>query len=365
MAVVADSLFTKNDRATQQLQIALAMMKGGDFDKGENLVNALKLVQDGAVSLVSTGLYTVKGRTQTYKVGALCPCEDATKRKNAFCYHRASVKLYQNWQLHLGDKPMADQSSLALGPATTDERLAQAPHVASTPTQGSPGPSIPLDTPQPLPETISEAVRLPLPLGRMLRPLHAILADLRRPLPDDCVPSYPGPGKTEIDFLPWRHITHLLHTYAPGWYPEVVRIEEMEVLTIVVRVNLLSAEGRTGYEGVGRDEQKLGEKQYGDRPRRAYARAIKHAAQLLGMDWLQEDADKSQTLTALDKYLLKEQTERIQALAAACEKAGLDKAAYMDALQRQACVQKRKDIPVAMLQEALACVEAYAAQEKV
>ena len=339
---------------SQELQIAAKELEFAPYydpaAPDDRLKNALALVQTEAVSPEGTD-YLVKGRTRTYKVGETCSCEDATKRKNANCYHKVAIKLYQHWRQRLGEKPMADtyveEPTL---PLPQDQQPAQRQDTAK---------AIAI-----LDDFMQDLARLPLPMGRMLRPLHAILADLRKPLPDECIPSFPGPGKTEIDFLPWRHITHLLHIYAPGWYPEVVRIDEMEVLTIVVRVNILSAEGCTGYEGVGRDEQKMGEKQYGDRPRRAYARALKHAAQLMGMDWLQEDADKSQTLTALDKYLLNEQMERIKALDAACEKAGLDRRAYKAALMQQAGVTSGRHIPVAMLQEALVCVEGWAASKK-
>ena len=232
------------------------------------------------------------------------------------------------------------EPSLPLGPTTADERLAQQP--TQTPkdalevSQDSVATTEAQNAPVTLPEAPSDVCRLPLPLGRMLRPLHAILADLRRPLPDNCIPSYKGPSNTDIDFLSWHQVTHLLHTYAPGWYPEIGQLFDLDVFTVTLRLIILSAEGKTAYEGIGRDKgEEFTGKAYGDRARRAYARALKHAAQLLGMDWLQEENEKHQSTAALDAYLLKEQTERVQGLAAACEKAGLDKAAYIEALRQQ------------------------------
>ena len=361
-------LFATDDRATRDLQIAYEAMRGGPYDHQGGLANALKLVQAHAVSVIGNAHYHVKGRTQTYEVDALCSCDEATRRNNAFCLHRAAVHLYTLWHTRRGDPLMAIPTAplLPLGPVTIEERLAQetpqmpqddadARRIAREP-GGQERP------PASLREAPGTVVRFPLPSGRLLRPLHAIIADLRRPLPDDCIPSFKGPGGADIEYLSWRQITHLLHTYAPGWYCEVGQIQDMDAFTLTLRLVILSAEGRTAYEGIGRDDPPVTgarPNMYGDRARRSYARALKHAAQLLGMDWLQEEDKHHASLAALTQYLHEEQAARIKDLGTACERAGLDKTAYVAALLRQAGVRSWKHIPVAMLADAVSCVEAY------
>lgn len=256
------------------------------------------------------------------------------------------------------------EAFLPLGAVSIEERLAKdAPQVLQDHPCLFSVPEEPLlsDMAQDCPRDAKNAApRLPLPTGRLLRPLHAILADLRRPLPAQCIPSFKGPAGVEIDFLSWHQITHLLHVYAPGWYCEVAQIHEMESLMLILRLVIISAEGRTAYEGIGREDPPVaGAKPnaYGDRARRTYARALKHAAQLLGMDWLQEENEKNQSLAALDKYLQEEQAARIKTLGEACDKAGIDKVDYLKALCASTCVSSWKHLPVAVLIDAISCVD--------
>jgi hypothetical protein len=186
-------------------------------------------------------------------------------------------------------------------------------------------------------------------------------------LPGHCVPTFPRKNKRtgqilDIPFLHWYQVQDILNQYAPGWQGEIVRTDDLKALTVTYRLTLLSAEGRTSRDGIGcetRDEETI---DYGDRASNALADAIKKAGEQFGIGIWLKDGNKS--LEALEQHFLDQQAARIKTLGEACEQVGLNKKTYKEALISQAGVTSWKHIPVAMLQEALACVEASAVQGK-
>lgn len=121
------------DQYATEVTIAYEQMRRPPFYHPEKqpadtrLEQARTLVLAGRVQGSSDGeLWQVHGREKTYYLRGKepCTCPQGQRGKTTHCYHWVAVQLYKNVQLRLGG--MA-QPTLALGPSTPEERLAQVP----------------------------------------------------------------------------------------------------------------------------------------------------------------------------------------------------------------------------------------------
>jgi hypothetical protein len=102
--------------------------KGGDT----RLTRALRLCADEKITPNSDGSYQVEGsHGRSYRVADSCSCPNSQKASTKWCYHAVAVALYVEWQQRIRPaQPVAlgtlRAGTLPLGPATIDERLAQA-----------------------------------------------------------------------------------------------------------------------------------------------------------------------------------------------------------------------------------------------
>ena len=135
------------------------------YHESEGLNNRLnkaaRVVYEERITPNSDGSYTVEGSGgRTYRCAESCSCPNSQKSKSKWCYHLVATALYVEWQrrvrpvapapvvlgtLRAGTAPLppddddmlgtgapVDDATLPLpiGPASTDERLAQAARVA-------------------------------------------------------------------------------------------------------------------------------------------------------------------------------------------------------------------------------------------
>jgi len=192
----------------------------------------------------------------------------------------------------------------------------------------------------------------PLALRLARRSIHAIVADLSRPLPSGCVASKPASSKGgTISYLHWQTVARLLDLYAPGWHGAVVRVEKVgDKCGITYRLMIPSSEGEISREATGMEDEDKDD--YGDAMSNAEAKAFKRAAAKFGLgSWLY---DKDQTADALTQYLRQEKMGLLEQLGQELDRRHVPRQAVLAWLKRQTSTQRTVDIPVALIKAVLA-----------
>jgi hypothetical protein len=353
----ADTLYER------ELQIAANEMAfkpwyDPDNTSDNRLSRAMDLIREGRVAASADGaIVQVVGEKHTYSVSANkgCTCADATKRKS-ICYHMVTAKLYRNFAPRVTS--LGYQLPLGTEPKTVDQRLAEgAPEEPNMPTTTTDFPE-----PAPVPPVIVPTVLTPAP-APALRSISDIIADLSKPLPDGAIASKTQ-GGAKIDYIHWHTAVRLLDAYAPGWYGQVVRLEHLAgKVVIVYRISIPCAEGSVFREATGCEEENL--KGYGDVFSNAEAMALKRAAAKFGvaLDLYEKDG----TAQGLDEHLQggrEQKAALLTTLGTALDTAHIDKHKFITAIKAQTGCQRNADLPVPVLQAAVALVEVLATESR-
>jgi hypothetical protein len=323
---------------TQEVHIVAAEMEHAPwFTPGEKtptrLARAIQLLEDEHVA-GDNGTYHVVGKQRTYTVTTEgCDCEAATKGGETHCYHRVAAQLYARVAQRLGHGP----------------GLAAPPLVAEAEDEDAPPP---LASPSPI-----MAPALCKGKGMSLRSIRAIVADLSRPLPEECVASIERDGQ-QIPFLHWYDVTMLLNTYAPGWHGAIVdkmewsreelvkqrvqrdgkwqhvlELATVHVCTVTYRLSIPCLEGIVTREQTGRESAIT--IAYGDWSSNATAMAFTRAAAMFGVGmWLRDKTEKP-TSAALRRHLTSQAWE---ALGKTCDTAGFVREAVKEQVLHHAHV---------------------------
>jgi hypothetical protein len=372
--------------------------KGGDT----RLTRALRLCADDKITPNSDGSYQVEGSAgRSYRVADSCSCPNSQKASTKWCYHAVGVALYVEWQRRLHPRTPEQVAlgtlrpgTLPFPPTTVDERLANTRRALDTMNDaaaavrlGTIHDSTALSThhtpqedrmpddeymPEPdnyehgttagldvsaadFPPMGSPATR-PLPgpvllpsLALPLRSIQAIIADLSRPLPADCVATKTQ-GGTAIAYLHWQTVARVLDAYAPGWDGQVTRIDHVgNTCAITYRLTIPCLEGTVSREATGQEEAEV--KGYGDATSNAEAMAMKRAAAKFGLGaWLY---DKDTTAPALAAHLTAEKTQALAALGTRLDTLGRDRSHTLAWLKTQTGATRTRDIPLGAIQALL------------
>lgn len=338
------------DRERTELAICVEVMTVAPYwhaeEKAPRLQRAHKWVLDGKVEALEKGYYRVAGsKPGTFYTlkGTDCECEHAQHAKTKWCYHAVSVKLYQEWQRRLGPL-VPQQPGLGLPPTTVDERLASS---TTTPAQ-EPA----MDTPS-TPEVIAPALATVPALTLPRRSITAIIADLSKPLPQDCLVIIKRDGR-DIPGLHWYTVRTLLDTYAPGWQSRITTLQvDNDVCRVVCRLGIPCLEGIVWREGTGeKDDWEADPKQYGNPAANAEANAFKRAASKFGVGaYLYA---KDQTETALLRHLKAEKTRLLGELGKVLDERQMPRGPVLEWLKWHTGADRAADIPLAAIQTVLA-----------
>ena len=403
-----DPRMTELARAATSMECAPYVLPGEKAPR--RLDRAQALCIQGAVVQNKDHSFNVQGSSRIYRVlPSGCECPQSSRGRSRYCYHLVAAVLYDRWQgrlLHtyksafigasmprvdqaIENAEMAEEEAALLGwdvdadaqlsgnlfPTEDDDAAvaehdthmtAQEPQEATQPalaTQGQIPPLAQLQRSQGAPGGYPfQYVSPPQRGGRAaspLRPLAAIIADLSRPLPKECVATRQQQGQT-LSYLHWWDVRLLLDTYAPGWHGEIVEVQEaprevvdrqgtvstVHCCTVRYRLSIPCAEGVVSREALGREEAQV--VQYGDHTSNASAMALARAAAMFGVGvWLRE---KDGTSTALQRHLL---AEALAALGGKWESQGHDKQEALAALMQAHGVTRRDALPLWTVRQAL------------
>jgi hypothetical protein len=341
------------------------------------LRKAEHLYREGAVWAGEQGFYHVKASDEhaTYDIRTTCSCLYSKGRDDAWCSHRIAVVLCRE----LGP-PQYEEQSTERSQASTEES-----HMPPTAIETPSSPQEPSTS-----QEVSAAVpSLEVLLGgtvdgsragtRETRPmlpslpkrsLVAILADLSRPLPDECwARTTASEGRPAQDFLHWHTVLAVLHTYAPGWEGHIIRIEKIapgyrdkkkwenspnkkaedepvDRLAVVYRLTIHAADGSMSYDGDGMaDEDK---DDFGNAMNSAVAQGLKRAAAHAGVGLLQ-GYDKDGKTKCFLNAVRKEKERALYELASIANTKGVPRKAILAWLCRQTGVFRASDIPTHMV----------------
>lgn len=124
------------------------------------------------------------------------------------------------------------------------------------------------------------ALELQAPTPPHLRPLAAILADLKLPPAQKHLRTKTKGGK-ELTFIPWHFVIQYLDLYAPGWCYEIRSVTEIgKQLVIVARITIPTADGPVWREATGIEDDETNS--YGDPSSNAESMALRRAASKFG-----------------------------------------------------------------------------------
>lgn len=192
----------------------------------------------------------------------------------------------------------------------------------------------------------------------ILRPLAprsivAIIADLSRPLPRECVAVRRQKG-VDIPYLHHSTVLDILDTYAPNWQGTVVKMELLGTrCAVTYRLSIPCAEGMISREDVGleNDWDEDEGARYGDPGVNAKATALKRAAMQFGLGrWLYEH---DHTHPALVTHLKRERAMLFEALGQAVDAAGLERAAVLAWVRHHTGALRNDDVSMTALQDVL------------
>jgi hypothetical protein len=360
-----------------ELERQARLMQGPPWEQPQaRLAQAVAAIKAGRVSLgvPATSLaYVVSNRDAKRKYTVRetgCSCQ-ATHP----CYHQTAAELYRLWQSKL------EAPSLFPAPKSAEERLADSPGLPTTASDSqnnaehasasetpleAPGgqkEGMPLATAPSEEETPAPALpRLPvLPQGLGLRSITAIVADLSKPLPKECIPTI-AQGSEAIPYLHWQHVRRLLDTYAPGWHGSVMRMDQVgKSWALTYRLTIPCLEGDVCREATGQENLDL--RGYGDVTSNAEAMAFKRAAAKFGVGAWLYDKEDDPSGPALDAHLHKEKTQAVIELGQALVAKGLDRRQAFTWLKTQAGVTTLDHLPLAAIRTMLAYVAQHEDEE--
>jgi len=113
------------------------------------------------------------------------------------------------------------------------------------------------------------------------RSIADIIADLSKPLPEDCLEQRKQ-GGTTLHYVAWHKAVNLLDTYAPGWSSEVTKMTFSDTrIFLVCRISIPCLEGVVHREATGTEE--LDSSSYGDPSSNAESMAFRRAAAKFGL----------------------------------------------------------------------------------
>ena len=320
------------DTDWSELERQAERMKFAPWDQPEErIAKAVRAIKEGRVSLGSpaTSLAYVMSESSQRKYTVResgCTCQ-ATRP----CYHMTAAELYR---LFL-DAPHPGQAQLFQAPATEDKPVAT-PTEDHMPEIATEAPSVPVETL--LPQT------RPLTLALPLRSISAIVSDLSRPLPKECVAILPATNKRPAQsYLHWHTVATLLDAYAPGWHGSVVRVEKIgEKCAVTYRITIPTAEGECFREDAGMEDEDKDD--YGDAMTNAIATAFKRAAAKFGVGrWLYE---KDDTGKALLSHFKTEKQDVLADLGKLVDEKGLNRQEVITWLQKQTGAGRVDHIPL-------------------
>lgn len=307
------------DRHEIELAKALATMEGPPYlweqePVPTRLQLARELVATGAVQPIGQGLgFRVVGKTATYEVGNTCSCGASKNGKTKWCKHYVAVELWSRWQARLSGAGETVWTTMdgaptsapldEYGPEPDDE---EAEMFSTLGVQGASAFVRTAHADEDAADAMASAARmngqgLPVPpQPPSLRPLAAIMADLGRPLPRDCVAVREQQGH-KIPYLHWWVVADILDAYAPGWSGAIVRHEEIAACTMTYRLTIPTADyGPVSQEATGREA--MNTTSYGDPSSNAESTAFRRAAAKFGVGrWLYARSDG--TAQAFADYL--------------------------------------------------------------
>jgi hypothetical protein len=221
-----------------------------------------------------------------------------------------------------------------------------------------------------VPVHYGERTDLPLPPRLPRRSIVAIIADLSRPLPPECIARIEATAKRPAqDFLHWHTVAAILDTYAPGWEGEIVRIEKVGSqgkdsqgkdtqgkvrLAVTYRLTIHAAEGSFSTDGDGMEDEDKDD--YGDAMTSAVATAMKRAAAKRGVGRALYDKDKK-TAAFLSSIRL-EKEAAFKELATLADAKGYARVALRAWVCRQAGVLRASDVPLYVVKALIQQLEA-------
>ena len=364
---------------TLLLKAADTLMKDDRFKARPKLIQeAVKLVERGGITPgYPEGLWHIVGSEgRHYSVneeGCSCPNGQKNKTTKYGCYHAVGVELLQELR-RLEDRHV--QPTMFPPAPTVEERLAAPPRETNQEPQEGPqeaqdATQAPTDVSPavPVPAPVLEAPRAPvasttppLALALPLRSIHAILADLARALPPECLGTKTQGGQ-EVDYVPWYTVREVLDAYAPGWCGEVRGIHEVTTVVgkkgalksvkawaLCYRVTIPCLEGESYREAVGIEHEE--EPIYGDTMTNAQATSFKRAAALFGV--AADLYDKNEKGEHFTQILVQEKAALLKLLRPELERRGLNPQEVLQWLKRQTGVQRNSEISIAALKSLLA-----------
>lgn len=293
----------------------------------EKLQKAYEAVLELRVAATETpGTYAVQSRQRaegtylTHDGSCTCPYGAHHPKERYGCYHPVAAKLYQRWQQN--QRPLTTPL-----PKETPRMVIDIARPAEAPTMTQE----PRTTPR-LPETLSFRPRS----------ITAIVADLSKPLPVECVATKTQ-GGTTIQFLHWQTVARLLDTYAPGWHGAVVGLTSVgPACVLTYRLSIPAAEGLIVREATGQEDEEM--KGYGDFSSNSEAMAFKRAAAKFGVGAYLYDKD--QTAGALRTHLKAECIAALAELGKVVDAAGLEREVTIAWLKAQTGAVSNASIPL-------------------
>jgi hypothetical protein len=251
-----------------------------------------------------------------------CTCEYGTRYQSVRygCHHTVAAAMYQRWQQN------------------------QRPLMSPLPGKDVSVATMPLE-PLRMPQDVSE-VRTPIRhLALPRRSIVAIVSDLSRPLPEECLGTFTRKG-VKIPFLPWPTVADLLDAYAPGWSGAITRVEKVGAkCAVTYRLTIPAAEGDCTQEDGGMEDEAQDE--FGDAMTNAIATAFKRTAAKFGVGrWLY---DKENTARPLAAHLKAQRTIALAELGKAVDAAGLEREPTITWLRRETGVESNAHLPLAAI----------------
>lgn len=297
------------------------------------LDRAVKWVLEGRVEQLDKDFYQVAGSSGTVYTlkDTLCECDHASKGKSRWCYHAVSVQLYKNVQQRITPFPREEPATMATAPTL------ETPTATPFPEDGSPI----ADAPAPTNSHTRKAPVLILPR----RSIQAIVADLSRPLPKECVATKTLKGQS-IPYLHWQTVARVLDTYAPGWHGIIARVDPVGAnVAITYRLTIPCVEGDITREATGQEGEEVDG--YGDSTSNAEAMAFKRAAAKFGVgQWLYT---KDGTDAALAEHFKAEKTVCLGDLGIAIDTLHLSRDTIIAWLRKTTGATRNADIPLGAL----------------
>ena len=235
------------------------------------LEEALQLLIAGHVDAEPGGtLFRVQSSTDVekfYYVNGECSCPSAQySARTGWCKHKVAVALWKRVEQALAPlgKPQGVPMAVAVQPPKPDAPVSQPMMIACLASHA--------------PSTLP-------------RPQAAILSDLSRPLPRECIAEMAVKG-VKIAFVHWHTVAAVLDAYAAGWSGRVKKVEVLGgKVCVTYAITIPTCDGDMVREATGQEDETLDERSYGDSTSNAEAMAFKRAAAKFGVGAALYDKD--------------------------------------------------------------------------